>query len=317
MHARYLLDARDIVKARAQRHARSDCSSDVLFEAAIKDGLTTGERTNIHEAAIIASGFGDVNSLAKLLEKGANPNWAVPGERRTALHAAVIFSQVKAVSLLLRYGADPTISDNHGKSALDLSTEIAPNVLSDPIFVLLQSKVDEIATAGKPLQWRLPPIPSKTLANMSKQPQQQVHPWQAKVSATTRIGKTSRRTKDSHTIMKRNEELSSLIPNDQSNLDDKNVQKQCQQKEAKGVISAAAAAAPPQVEEHAASMKLQARQRGRMARQDMAEKQQEQQQNAAAAAASPLVNSIIDIGDSPEEHAASMKLQARQRGRMA
>ena len=66
MHARYLLDARDIVKARAQRHARSDCSSDVLFEAAIKDGLTTGERTNIHEAAIIASGFGDVNSLAML-----------------------------------------------------------------------------------------------------------------------------------------------------------------------------------------------------------------------------------------------------------
>jgi len=69
-------------------------------------------------------------------------NWIVPGERRTALHAAVIHSQAGCVKVLLNYGADPGIRDKHGKSAIDLATETGQRPLEeDPIYRLVVTKV--------------------------------------------------------------------------------------------------------------------------------------------------------------------------------
>jgi len=71
-----------------------------------------------------------------------NVNWIVPGERRTALHAAVIHSQAGCVKVLLNYGADPGIRDKHGKSAIDLATETGQRPLEeDPIYRLVVTKV--------------------------------------------------------------------------------------------------------------------------------------------------------------------------------
>ena len=71
-----------------------------------------------------------------------NVNYLVPGERRTALHAAVIFHHPGCVKVLLNSGADPTVRDKHGKSPLDLATEVAGRPRgADPVYRLLSDQV--------------------------------------------------------------------------------------------------------------------------------------------------------------------------------
>jgi hypothetical protein len=77
-----------------------------------------------------------------------NVNWIIPGERRTALHAAVIFHHAGCVKVLLNYGADPGVRDKHGKSSIDLATETGPRPLvDDSIYRLVVTKVRHLTPA--------------------------------------------------------------------------------------------------------------------------------------------------------------------------
>ena len=97
----------------------------------------------------MAAGTGDIAALHRFIEEyGCRVNWIIPGERRTALHAAVIFNQPGCVKALLNYGADTGIRDKHGKSSLDIATETAIDINTDPVYRLLLAKVTEIATLG-------------------------------------------------------------------------------------------------------------------------------------------------------------------------
>lgn len=53
-----------------------------------------------------------------LLENNANPN-LTDQNNSTALHFAVIFSQLEIIELLMEYKANPNIKDNRGNTALD------------------------------------------------------------------------------------------------------------------------------------------------------------------------------------------------------
>jgi len=87
-----------------------------------------------------------------------NVNWIVPGERRTALHAAVIHSQAGCVKVLLNYGADPGIRDKHGKSAIDLATETGLRPLEeDPIYRLVVTKVGALQDGVGTRAWSVSP----------------------------------------------------------------------------------------------------------------------------------------------------------------
>ena len=120
------------------------------FHPAIRHALTPWvSMRQRQEAMIMAAGTGDIAALHRFIEEyGCRVNWIIPGERRTALHAAVIFNQPGCVKALLNYGADTGIRDKHGKSSLDIATETAIDINTDPVYRLLVAKVTEIATLG-------------------------------------------------------------------------------------------------------------------------------------------------------------------------
>jgi len=64
----------------------------------------------------------DAEVLVTLLEGGANPNYRPSkGKRLTPLHFTVGHRRIKLLKILLEYGADPTISDGQGESALEFA----------------------------------------------------------------------------------------------------------------------------------------------------------------------------------------------------
>lgn len=69
------------------------------------------------------------DKLSALLDRGASVNMR-SDEGRTALMEASTYGRVENVRLLLSHGADPTLSDNSGKTALALAQEGL--ALSDP-----------------------------------------------------------------------------------------------------------------------------------------------------------------------------------------
>mmetsp|Transcript_21160 Transcript_21160/g.25013 ORF Transcript_21160/g.25013 Transcript_21160/m.25013 type:complete len:148 (+) Transcript_21160:41-484(+) len=87
---------------------------------------------------IMAAGEGNLDVVKRILELGVSPNILISGERKCALHAAVIFRQIECVEMLLNYGADVTLCDKHGKSALDLATETSVDLKNDDIYQLLK-----------------------------------------------------------------------------------------------------------------------------------------------------------------------------------
>lgn len=67
-----------------------------------------------------AAGYDKREAVAVLLEAGADVNHQdISG--RTFLHAAVLGKRVKILQMLLAAGADPTIANNKGETALDLA----------------------------------------------------------------------------------------------------------------------------------------------------------------------------------------------------
>ena len=77
--------------------------------------------TPLHKALLLMGPYMDVVKM--LLEAGADPNARTYHEGRTPLHMAVLHNDPRLVSLLLRYGGDPTIKDNYGKTPLDYAKE--------------------------------------------------------------------------------------------------------------------------------------------------------------------------------------------------
>jgi len=64
----------------------------------------------------------DSEVLVTLLKNGANPNYRPSkGKRLTPLHFTVGHRRIKLLKILMEYGADPTISDGQGESALELA----------------------------------------------------------------------------------------------------------------------------------------------------------------------------------------------------
>lgn len=69
--------------------------------------------------------------VAALIEAGANVNRQRSGGR-TALHTAAFRDRAEIVRLLLDAGADPLITDDHGKTAADLAGPTTSVLLSKP-----------------------------------------------------------------------------------------------------------------------------------------------------------------------------------------
>ncbi|KAL3124758.1 hypothetical protein niasHT_001595 [Heterodera trifolii] len=66
------------------------------------------------------SAFGTSDMVIYLCDKGADPN---KGQRSSSLHYAACFGRVEIVKILLRYGANPDLQDEEGRTALDKARE--------------------------------------------------------------------------------------------------------------------------------------------------------------------------------------------------
>ena len=131
VRARSLIYTQTVVNEQTQRAGREKLNYDVqrggstplLFAARNGDAesarllLSAGADANDHmpdgiSALVLAAHSGQGKVGALLLEKGANPNSAEIGY--TALHAAVLRSDVDLVKALLAHGADPNIRMTKG-----------------------------------------------------------------------------------------------------------------------------------------------------------------------------------------------------------
>lgn len=81
----------------------------------IDNGAASGDRTALFETCW---GAGKRKCFAHLLAKGADPN-AMTSYDGTPLHAAATYGHPDLVKKLLAAGADPTLKDAHGRTALD------------------------------------------------------------------------------------------------------------------------------------------------------------------------------------------------------
>ncbi|KAF2363643.1 Ankyrin repeat-containing domain [Trinorchestia longiramus] len=71
--------------------------------------------------------------LELLLKSGANPMACEPDKGETALQAAIRTSDVDMVSLLLQYGADPTVPDHNGTTPFALASQLRYGNIADAI----------------------------------------------------------------------------------------------------------------------------------------------------------------------------------------
>lgn len=67
-----------------------------------------------------ASAFGTQEMVEYLCEKGADVN---KGQRSSSLHYAACFGRPAIAKVLLRYGANPDLRDEDGKTPLDKARE--------------------------------------------------------------------------------------------------------------------------------------------------------------------------------------------------
>ena len=81
-----------------------------------------GGFTPLHSAVATDAGAADVEIVRMLLDKGADPN-ARSQSGSTPLHTVAFTADRASLDLLLRHGADRTIKNNDGNTALDIATE--------------------------------------------------------------------------------------------------------------------------------------------------------------------------------------------------
>lgn len=82
--------------------------------------------------SVLSSGLEGYNShLEIILAAGANPNGKIrssQGHEERPLHKASYMASREAVSTLLKYGADPSLKDDLGRKAKDISANLTGNV---------------------------------------------------------------------------------------------------------------------------------------------------------------------------------------------
>lgn len=90
------------------------------------------------EALYAAALNNNIQTLEQLLgDNHVDPNIKLVGYDNTALHGAVFCRHVQAVAVLLKYGADKTLPDCRGKTALDINSEM----FNQDIFDLLNPRI--------------------------------------------------------------------------------------------------------------------------------------------------------------------------------
>lgn len=112
-------------------------------------------------------------ALALLISRGANPNVQTLSSGASPLHYAVDYENPECVELLLQSGADPTIVDNDGETALDRAQRASAAQPSDelahiirllrvvdpvekPVFVLDGSRFADLGGFARELSHLIP-----------------------------------------------------------------------------------------------------------------------------------------------------------------
>jgi len=98
-----------------------------MFALLLATGMLTGASPTEPEPLLHAIQRGDINTVKRLLERGANPN-ARDAEGTPALMAAALYNDVNGVRLLLDHGADPNGSNVAGATALMWAIPDLPKV---------------------------------------------------------------------------------------------------------------------------------------------------------------------------------------------
>ncbi|EJW84453.1 Hectd1 protein, partial [Wuchereria bancrofti] len=109
---------------RSHRHlidAIRQRDTDVLIDA-IESGQVDANFTDDVGQTLLnwSSAFGTVEMVTYLCDKGADVN---KGQRSSSLHYAACFGRSDIVKILLKYGANPDLRDEEGKTALDKAHE--------------------------------------------------------------------------------------------------------------------------------------------------------------------------------------------------
>jgi Ankyrin repeats (3 copies) len=104
-----------------------DSLHNVASNTRIPDTLNDGANVNATNdwgatPLVVAAGLGDIDDMKLLIRSGANINFAVTTDNkykgRTALMQAAHTNQADAVALLLDAGANATVAESHGWSAM-------------------------------------------------------------------------------------------------------------------------------------------------------------------------------------------------------
>uniref|UniRef100_A0A915PQB4 E3 ubiquitin-protein ligase n=1 Tax=Setaria digitata TaxID=48799 RepID=A0A915PQB4_9BILA len=95
-----------------------------------------------------SSAFGTVEMVTYLCDKGADVN---KGQRSSSLHYAACFGRSDIVKILLKYGANPDLRDEEGKTALDKAHErseeehqLVASILESPSAYMQKSDEEKI-----------------------------------------------------------------------------------------------------------------------------------------------------------------------------
>lgn len=95
--------------------------TDALIEAIESGGVEVNFMDDVGQTLLNwASAFGTQEMVEYLCEKGADVN---KGQRSSSLHYAACFGRPAIAKVLLRYGANPDLRDEDGKTPLDKARE--------------------------------------------------------------------------------------------------------------------------------------------------------------------------------------------------
>ncbi|CAG9534153.1 unnamed protein product [Cercopithifilaria johnstoni] len=141
---------------RSHRHlidAIRQRDTDALIDA-IESGQVDANFTDDVGQTLLnwSSAFGTAEMVTYLCDKGADVN---KGQRSSSLHYAACFGRSDIVKILLKYGANPDLRDEEGKTALDKAHErseeehqIVANILESP-SAYMQGVNEEKIMKGK------------------------------------------------------------------------------------------------------------------------------------------------------------------------
>lgn len=105
----------------ASSYAQPDMAQSLISAGAQVNIRDNRGDTPLHVAALILPGYSEREVVSTLVENGAEVNAVNPNSGYTPLQWAVINGNEKVAAILLEHGADPTIKDHWGRTALDVA----------------------------------------------------------------------------------------------------------------------------------------------------------------------------------------------------